>query len=398
MKKTAIFIITSMLALSFFGCDNKSEKVINDEKVTVTVDNKTEETKENKNQDDSTDNWENSFNLVADGERYVVVKNSYESVTLKAKVVGNGDKSADFQWYRCDENGTTLTEYNYGSPLSMGESLTIEGIPEEEANVTRYYKVSAMVENTFKNLIFTVTLVPEQAVPEFIIVSADGIYQYSVYSPDETVTLSARVESDSVKSVDYQWYRCDEYGNTLKEYNGGTPLSMGEKLEITGIPYEEMMIPRYYLVAATVEDTTRTAIFSVTLQPMGVEVEEPTELEDDFVLVSEDGNYEYTVYSPEEEVVLKANLIDTSGILWDLWDEEMQMHLVDYCWTRCDENGNTLESHPTPVSWGQTCTVSIPWEEMMTPRYYRATVMVGDISKHIIFKVLLVPMGVEAEE
>ena len=103
---------------------------------------------------------------------------------------------------------------------------------------------------------------------------------------------------------------------------------MSENLEVTGIPYEELMIPRYYLASATIGNTTKTAKFSITLCPMGVEVEEPDweETDEEFLLVSEDGNYEYTVYSPDEEVVLKVIPLDTSGILSSLWDEEQKMY------------------------------------------------------------------------
>ena len=59
----------------------------------------------------------------------------------------------------------------------------------------------------------------------------------------------------------------------------------------------------------------------------------PGETDEEFMLVSEDGNYEYTTYSPEEEIVLKVTPLDTSGILSSLWDEEQKMYLVDYCWT-----------------------------------------------------------------
>ncbi len=47
------------------------------------------------------------------------------------------------------------------------------------------------------------------------------------------------------------------------------PLSWGESLTIESIPYEEMLVPRYYVVKAMIGNTIRDAIFKVTLIPTG---------------------------------------------------------------------------------------------------------------------------------
>ena len=119
---------------------------------------------------------------------------------------------------------------------------------------------------------------PEQSdepeIVEFDIVSVDGQYDYNIYSTDETVTLKVITHNTDGESVDYQWYRCDEKGNKLSDYNYGHPLSMGESLEVSGIAYDEMLLPRYYLVNAMVKNTLKSKVFSVTLCPMGIEYEE----------------------------------------------------------------------------------------------------------------------------
>lgn len=110
--------------------------------------------------DEETNEWENSFKIVADSARYFVITDPEEEVVLKATVVDNDGVSADFQWYRCDENGTTLKEYNYGNPLSMGKDLAVTDIPYEEMMIPRYYRANAMVGNLLKYVIFKVTLMP----------------------------------------------------------------------------------------------------------------------------------------------------------------------------------------------------------------------------------------------
>ena len=110
--------------------------------------------------------------------------------------------------------------------------------------------------------------------------------------------------------------------------------------------------------------------------------EETNEWENSFKIVADSARY-FVITDPEEEVVLKATVVDNDGVS------------ADFQWYRCDENGNTLETHTTPVSWVDSCTVTIPQEEMMIPRYYRANAMVGNLSKYVIFKVTLMPMGVE---
>lgn len=312
MKKIALFIIAAMLVLSFFGCNEKSEKVVENEKAPV-----------EENTGEAVDTTEEEINP------FVIVEQpiDYDTTSTMGRefwvFVEGGKKPYTYQWVTMTDDGEKelddATDGVEGSKTYLlFTSPTNEGTTKFKCYITDAN--GEKLESRVASLKYTVGVNPaappvEEKEPEFELVSSDGQYEFNVYTTEETVTLKVKVEYDGTESVDYRWYRCDEKGNTLKEFNYGNPLSMSEKLEVTGIPYEEMMIPRYYLASATIGNTTKTSKFSITLCPMGVEVEEPdwAETDEEFLLVSEDGNYEYTVYSPDEEVVLKVIPLDTSG-------------------------------------------------------------------------------------
>lgn len=117
---------------------------------------------------------------------------------------------------------------------------------------------------------------PEKPIFELI---ADGDKDINVYSAEVTTTLKAKVTGTD-KSADFQWFRVDENDKIIDEkQNGGVPLSMGTSLEVGPIPNEEMLHTRYYRCNAMIDNTLKSITFSVTLCPMGVEVEESTLLE-----------------------------------------------------------------------------------------------------------------------
>ena len=100
-----------------------------------------------------------NFRMEAIGETDLQLYESDKAFTLNVKVTDNGEINADFQWYRCDENGTKLSAYP--NPLSMGDSLTVSaGIPNDEMLETRYYRADACIGNTVKSVRFSVTLCP----------------------------------------------------------------------------------------------------------------------------------------------------------------------------------------------------------------------------------------------
>ena len=213
---------------------------------------------------------EDEMELVPVGDQEVNVYDPEATVTLQAEVINAGDRYADYQWYRCDEDGNILKEYNYGHPLSMGSSLTVSDLSSDDMLVPRYYRCHAMIGGTMLNtLIYTVTLHEEQA--ELVPV---GDLEVNVYDPEATVTLQAEVINAGDNYADYQWYRCDEDGNILKEYNYGHPLSMGSSLTVSDLSSDDMLVPRYYRCHAMIGGTMlNTLIYSVTLNPMGVEDE-----------------------------------------------------------------------------------------------------------------------------
>lgn len=272
--------------------DNKEEEQKKEDEVVVeTVDDKKqqespiEEPKEPdvKPLENETEEPETvDFDIVsADGQYDYNVYSTEETITLKVVTENADGESADYQWYRCDENGNILTYYNYGHPLGMGDSLEVSGIAYDEMLLPRYYLVNAMVKNTVKSKVFSVTLCPmgveyeeeEEAQggeEHFYVVSSDGWYEYEVFV-GESITLTAKVENNGEQYADYQWFRCDEYGNSFEGDSYGHPLSWGESLTIESIPDEEMLVPRYYVAKAMIGNTMREAIFKVTLVPHGVE-------------------------------------------------------------------------------------------------------------------------------
>ena len=213
---------------------------------------------------------EDEMELVPVGDLEVSVYDPEMSVTLQAEVINAGDRYADFQWFRCDEDGNILKEYNYGHPLSMGNTLTISDLSSDDMLAPRYYSCHAMIGGTMLNtLIYTVTLHEERA--ELVPV---GDLEVNVYDPEATVILEAEVINAGDRYADFQWYRCDEDGNILKEYNYGHPLSMGSSLTISDLSSDDMLAPRYYSCHAMIGGTMlNTLIYSVTLNPMGVEDE-----------------------------------------------------------------------------------------------------------------------------
>ena len=105
------------------------------------------------------DSIEQNFKIEAVGETDLQLYEAGKAFTLKVKVTDNGETNADFQWYRCDENGTKLSAYP--NLLSMSESLTVDGgIPAAEMLETRYYRADACIGNTVKSVLFSVTLCP----------------------------------------------------------------------------------------------------------------------------------------------------------------------------------------------------------------------------------------------
>ena len=261
------------------------------------------------------------YKIEAVGDTEVQLYESDKAFTLNVKVTDNGEINADFQWYRCDENGTKLTAYPH--PLSMGDTLTVTaGIPADEMLETRYYRADACIGNTVKSVVFSVTLCPmgvegeDPAVPDFKI-EAVGDTEVRLYEADKAFTLKAKVTNNGETNADFQWYRCDENGTKLTAYPH--PLSMGDTLTVTaGIPAEEMLETRYYRADACIGNTVKSVLFSVTLCPMGVEEEYVFPFTD---VKSSDWYYSYveaahqmglingtsdTTYSPNTELTVAA--------------------------------------------------------------------------------------------
>ncbi|MBE6659007.1 MAG: S-layer homology domain-containing protein [Ruminococcaceae bacterium] len=295
---------------------------------------------------------EDEMELIPVGDLEVHVYDPEATVTLQAEVINAGDNYADYQWYRCDEDGNILKEYNYGHPLSMGNTLTISDLSSDDTTVPRYYRCHAMVGGTMLNtLIYTVTLLEERAALVPV-----GDPEVNVYDPEATVTLEAEVINADGRYADFQWYRCDEDGNTLKEYNYGHPLSMGPSLTISDLSADDMLVPRYYRCHAMIGGTMlNTLIYTVTLR------EERAEL----VPI---GDPEVNVYDPEATVTLQAEVINADG------------RYADFQWYRCDEDGNILKefNYGHPLSMGNTLTISdLSSDDMLAPRYYRCHAMIG---------------------
>ena len=190
------------------------------------------------------------------------------------EVIGGKEPYA-YQWVKITTDGEyALEDAKDGVEGSKTDILFLSPTEEGESQF-KCYIIDAdgnKVQTRVATLKYTKGANPAAPNPEamFEIGSVDGIYERNVYSPEEVLTLKVKVENNGDVLPDYQWFRCDENGNTVE---GGMPLSMGEKLEITGIPYEEMMIPRYYRASAMIGNTVKSVVFKVMLVPMGIEVE-----------------------------------------------------------------------------------------------------------------------------
>ncbi|MBR3999193.1 MAG: S-layer homology domain-containing protein, partial [Clostridia bacterium] len=181
------------------------------------------------------DSIEQNFKIEAVGDTEVQLYEADRAFTLNVKVTDNGEINADFQWYRCDENGKTLSAYPH--PLSMGEYLTVEGgIPAAEMLATRYYRADACIGNTVKSVLFSVTLCPMGIEEEYVfpftdVKTTDWYYSYveaahqmglingtsdTTYAPNTELTVAAAVKLATCMNI---------------LYNGGDPnndISVGK--------------------------------------------------------------------------------------------------------------------------------------------------------------------------
>ncbi len=96
---------------------------------------------------------------------------------------------------------------------------------------------------------------------------AVGETEIRIYDPNEKVTLNVEAVDTNGEIPSYKWYRCNADGSQYDQYT----LSNGTMYYFNGIPYEEMLVPRYYRCDAKLGNTTRSVLFSVTLCPMGIE-------------------------------------------------------------------------------------------------------------------------------
>ncbi|MBE6659008.1 MAG: S-layer homology domain-containing protein [Ruminococcaceae bacterium] len=154
-----------------------------------------------------------NFRMEAIGETDLQLYEAGKAFTLKVKVTDNGEINADFQWYRCDASGKTLSAYP--NLLSMGDSLTVSaGIPAAEMLETRYYRADACIGDTVKSIVFSVTLCPmgvEEEEYVFPFTDCGGHWGYSyieashkmgllngttatTYAPNTDLTVAAAVK------------------------------------------------------------------------------------------------------------------------------------------------------------------------------------------------------------
>ena len=169
-----------------------------------------------------------NFRMEAIGETGLQLYEADKAFTLKVKVTDNGEINADFQWYRCDASGKTLSAYP--NPLSMSDSLTVSaGIPTAEMLEPRYYRADAYIGNTVKSIVFSVTLCPmgiEEEEYVFPFTDCGGHWGYSyieashkmgllngttatTYAPNTDLTVAAAVKLAVCMNI---------------LYNGGDPL------------------------------------------------------------------------------------------------------------------------------------------------------------------------------
>ena len=178
------------------------------------------------------------FNLVADGKQDIGIYSWEEEVTLKAKVTET-DKYADFQWHRVDKDGVVIDEKgNGGIALSMGEQLTVGPIPKDEMMMSRYYRCTAMIGNTAKSIIFTVTLYPMGVEEEYVfpftdVKETDWFYDYvagahqmglvngktpTEYKPNDNMTYAEAVKLAVCMNILYKG------GNPAQDIQNGTDV------------------------------------------------------------------------------------------------------------------------------------------------------------------------------
>ena len=175
---------------------------------------------------------EEKFNLIADGEQEVIIYSWEEKVTLKAKVTGT-EKLADFQWFRCDKKGKTI-----GTPLSMGETVTVGPIPKEDMMTPYYYRCTAMIGNTAKSIIFEVLLAPKGIEEEYVFPFTDvkesdwfydavaGAHQMGLingkseteYKPNDNMTYAEAVKLAVCMNILYNG------GNPAEDIGNGTDV------------------------------------------------------------------------------------------------------------------------------------------------------------------------------
>lgn len=175
---------------------------------------------------------EEKFNLVADGKQEIIIYSWEEKVTLKAKVTGT-EKLADFQWFRCDEEGKSI-----GTPLSMGETVTVGPIPKEDMMTPYYYRCTAMIGNTAKSVIFEVLLAPMGVEEEYVfpftdVLETDWFYDAvanahrmglingksaTEYKPNDNMTYAEAVKLAVCMNILYNG------GNPAEDIKNGTDV------------------------------------------------------------------------------------------------------------------------------------------------------------------------------
>lgn len=175
---------------------------------------------------------EEKFNLVADGEQEIIIYSWEEEVTLKAKVTGT-EKLADFQWFRCDEEGKSI-----GTPLSMGDTVTVGPIPKEDMMTPYYYRCTAMIGNTAKSVIFEVLLAPMGVEEEYVfpftdVLETDWFYDAvanahrmglingktaTEYKPNDNMTYAEAVKLAVCMNILYNG------GNPAEDIKNGTDV------------------------------------------------------------------------------------------------------------------------------------------------------------------------------
>lgn len=162
---------------------------------------------------------EKTYSIIPVGEKVITTTHPDEKIEFKATVDYVGELPVDYQWYRCDKDGKET-----GSPVSMTDTLKIDGIPESEASEPRYYMCKTVIGGNIKSLMFSCILayagdnnenkeLPFADVKEadWYFASVKGAYQMGLingkgadsYAPQDNMTYAEAVKLAACMNILY---------------------------------------------------------------------------------------------------------------------------------------------------------------------------------------------------